>query len=125
METPSVEQISNPMHDASSHDASSHVDTSQYNHNEPTTGPTKMEKTPGTYRIFGKNVPKVFFVGLVVFVLLVIAYLLIVNPEQTAIAEEAARKKRKGQEAGVSRWLLKPVTTQVLFRILDSIEAKL
>ena len=33
--------------------------------------------------------------------------------------------KQKGQKAGVSRWLLKPVTTQVLFRILDSIEAKL
>ena len=33
--------------------------------------------------------------------------------------------KQKGQQAGVSRWLLKPVTTQVLFRILDSIEAKL
>ncbi len=42
------------------------------------------------------------------------------------LTTEASKElKKKGQEAGVSRWLLKPVTTQVLFRILDSIEAKL
>tara|TARA_Y100001970_G_C14119061_1_gene795257 strand:+ start:307 stop:678 length:372 start_codon:yes stop_codon:yes gene_type:complete len=33
--------------------------------------------------------------------------------------------KRKGQQAGVSRWLLKPITNQVLFKILDSIESKI
>ena len=42
------------------------------------------------------------------------------------LTTEASKElKQKGQQAGVSRWLLKPVTTQVLFRILDSIEAKL
>jgi len=41
------------------------------------------------------------------------------------LTTEASRDlKQKGKQVGVSKWLLKPVTNQVLYKVLDSLEAK-
>ena len=42
------------------------------------------------------------------------------------ITTEASRElKQKGKSVGVNKWLLKPISNQVLYKVLDSMEVKI